>query len=230
MSSFDDGVVLAAGRGERMQPLTSTTPKALASTGTVTLLDEQLRRIRAHVGRIHVTVGYLGEQVAAHALGSGAASVVEVEERGNSWWLHGSLLASLDQPVLVLTCDNFFDIDLAAVRAEYDSLGRPACMVVPTVPEPETPGDFIVAEGSTVVQLTREPVSARYCSGMQVLNPAAILAAGAAADDFNVVWRRLIEKGMLHVSAVEPRRWFGVDTVAQLERFDAWLAEETRPT
>jgi choline kinase len=61
------GVILAAGLGSRLRPLTDTTPKCLLDVGGVALLDRQLRRLAAAgVTRSVVVVGYLGDQIAEH--------------------------------------------------------------------------------------------------------------------------------------------------------------------
>jgi choline kinase len=61
------GVILAAGLGSRLRPLTDSTPKCLLDVGGVTLLERQLRRLAAAgVKRSVVVVGYLGDQIGAH--------------------------------------------------------------------------------------------------------------------------------------------------------------------
>lgn len=61
------GVILAAGLGSRLRPLTDTTPKCLLDVGGATLLERQLRRLAAAgVRRSVVVVGYLADHIAAH--------------------------------------------------------------------------------------------------------------------------------------------------------------------
>jgi choline kinase len=61
------GIILAAGLGSRLRPLTDTTPKCLLDVGGVTLLERQLDRLAAAgVARSVVVVGYLEEQIAAY--------------------------------------------------------------------------------------------------------------------------------------------------------------------
>ncbi|HRC57133.1 MAG TPA: phosphocholine cytidylyltransferase family protein [Kofleriaceae bacterium] len=58
------GVILAAGLGSRLRPLTDTTPKCLLDVGGVTLLERQLHRlVAAGVRKSVVVVGYLQEQI-----------------------------------------------------------------------------------------------------------------------------------------------------------------------
>jgi choline kinase len=61
------GIILAAGLGSRLRPLTDTTPKCLLDVGGVTLLERQLQRLAAAgVKRSIVVVGYLADQIEAH--------------------------------------------------------------------------------------------------------------------------------------------------------------------
>jgi MurNAc alpha-1-phosphate uridylyltransferase len=60
-------MILAAGRGERMRPLTDSTPKPLISVAGSSMLDRTMERLVAHgVDNIVVNVHHLGEQIAAH--------------------------------------------------------------------------------------------------------------------------------------------------------------------
>lgn len=225
MRKFIHAVVLAAGRGERMLPLTLETPKALLSPdGDATLLQHQLRRLRPHTEYLHVTVGYLGPRVAAHAVESGADGVVAVAGHGNAWWIGNSPLALVDAPVLVSTCDNLMEVDLQRVHADYDRLGAPPCMVVPVPPEEGIDGDYILSDGPIVRALTRESVTDRYCSGLQVLRPTEILRVAGPVEDFRQVWQALMAVDGLLAGSVMPTRWIGVDDPAQLGACSEWLA------
>ena len=60
------GVVLAAGEGRRLRPLTEERPKPLCPVGDRPLLDHALDRVRPHVGAVAVNAHHLADQVAAH--------------------------------------------------------------------------------------------------------------------------------------------------------------------
>jgi MurNAc alpha-1-phosphate uridylyltransferase len=71
-------MILAAGRGERMRPLTDTLPKPLIPVAGAPMLDRALERLAAHgVRRIVVNVHHLGEQIAMHL--DGRACIVREE-------------------------------------------------------------------------------------------------------------------------------------------------------
>lgn len=229
MTVFPHAVVLAAGRGERMLPMTAQVPKPLMGADGHILLQEQLQRLGHAAARLHVTVGHLGALVAAAAVEYGADSVLHVGDRGNAWWLAGTLFAAVDAPVLVSTCDNFLDIDLTEVHRAYVRAGFPPCMLVPTAPRPGTPGDWIRADGMTVVGLDRDLPTERYASGLQVLNPRTVLEIAGPADDFGALWQRLISQRALRVADIAPRGFWAVDRLEDLDGFADWLASSALP-
>ncbi|GAA4599753.1 mannose-1-phosphate guanylyltransferase/MurNAc alpha-1-phosphate uridylyltransferase [Actinoplanes octamycinicus] len=73
------GVVLAAGEGQRLRPLTASVPKALCPVGNLPLLDHALRRLAglglSGPGQVGVNAAYLADQVVAHATGRAHLSV-----------------------------------------------------------------------------------------------------------------------------------------------------------
>ncbi len=128
-------VVLAAGEGRRLRPLTATTPKALCPIGNVTLLDLAVRRLAelgfAHRRRLAVNASYLGDQVVA-AVGERAHVSVEEHPLGTSGAL-GRLRGWIDgRGVLVCNTDAYLaGGDLTALLADWDGqttrmLGVPA--------------------------------------------------------------------------------------------------------
>lgn len=90
-------------------------------------------------------------------------------------------------------------------------------MVVPVKPVAGLEGDYIFHDNNRVTELNRSKPSDRYCSGIQLINPAAVNKYCTATEDFYSVWSQLIEKSMLYCSTVYPKKWFTVDTMAQLE-------------
>lgn len=128
-------LVLAAGRGERLRPLTDTTPKPLLEVGGRTLIDLALRRVAGvvDVGPAHVAVNahWLAEQVTAHVGDRAHLSVEQPQALGTAGavgqlrgWLAG-------RDVLVVNGDAFYDPepDLTAFVSEWDGR-RPRLLVV----------------------------------------------------------------------------------------------------
>ncbi|SCF00184.1 nucleotidyltransferase family protein [Micromonospora chokoriensis] len=144
-------VVLAAGEGTRLRPLTERVPKALCPVGNVPLLDRALARL-AGLGltgpdRVAVNACYLGDQVVAH-VGDRAHLSVEVGDPLGTAGGVANLRDWIDgRPVLVGNADAYLadptaapGPDVAALLADWDGhsvrlLGQPAA-------NPTAPGTF----------------------------------------------------------------------------------------
>lgn len=216
MSALRHALIMAAGRGTRMMPLTADIPKPMASLQGTTLIGRGVEALRHHIECIHITVGYKGALLGRHVLDLGVDSVLNVGDHGNAWWLYNTLMRFVQEPIVVLTCDNVVDLDLELLMQDHAALGEPACMVVPVRPVAGLEGDFIFHEDQVISALDRHTPSDSYCSGIQILNPGRINALTHRAEDFSDVWRQLMELRQLYCSRVYPKRWFAVDTVGQL--------------
>jgi NDP-sugar pyrophosphorylase family protein len=226
MSSIKTALIMAAGRGTRMAPLTDSIPKPMAPYGGTTLIANGIDRLAGALEHIYVTVGYKKAMLAQHVIEHGASGVFNTDGKGNAWWVYGTLLSQLDEPILVLTADNVVEIDIPRIYNEYRECGEPACMLVPVVPVPGLEGDFVFHENKIVRALSRNEVSSIYCSGIQVLNPKKVIACTNATEDFGGLWYQLIRQNRLMVSSVYPEKWISVDTVEQLTALNNSLANK----
>jgi NDP-sugar pyrophosphorylase family protein len=213
---FRHALIMAAGRGMRMSPLTNTIPKPMMPLGDSTLILRGINTICRNIPFLHITVGYKARMLAEHIIDEGIASILCTEGKGNAWWIFNTLLAYLDEPLVVLTCDNLVDLDLKKLYADYHDFGAPACMVVPVHPVQGLEGDYIFQQEHVVTALDRNRPAAFYCSGIQVLNPKQITELVAPTDDFGDAWKQLIGQRQLYCSRVIPERWFTIDTVETL--------------
>ena len=209
-------IIMAAGRGMRMAPLTDAIPKPMAPYDGTTLIARGISRLATRVEHIHVTVGYKKAMLAQHVIEHGASSVLNTEGKSNCWWLYNTLLSQLDEPMVVLTCDNVVELDLELLEENYSSLNSPACMLVPVRPVPGLEGDYVFHENHVVREISRLKKADIYCSGIQVLNPFRLNQITIEGDSFYDMWQQLINRRQLFVSSVYPKKWFAVDTIEQL--------------
>jgi NDP-sugar pyrophosphorylase family protein len=213
-------IIMAAGRGMRMMPLTASIPKPMASYKDSTLIADAIGRIHNDIENIHITVGYKGAELARHVIEQGVSSIFNTEGKGNAWWIFNTLLKNLNEPILVLTCDNVVELDIDLISNDYRSFNNPACMVVPVKPLQGLDGDFIFHDNNCVTELNRHKVSDIYCSGIQLLNPALINKLCKTENDFYAVWMQLITQRQLFSSNVYPKKWYAVDTLEQLDQIN----------
>ena len=133
----------------------------------------------------------------------------------------------MDEPVLVLTCDNVVHLDIERMAKDYHNLNEPACMVIPVSPVEGLDGDYIFHENNIVKELNRTKISSSYCSGIQVINPFKINKLISPKADFNDLWHKLISLEELKCSRVYPKTWYTIDTLEQLDKFtknpEGWL-------
>lgn len=210
------GIIMAAGRGMRMAPLTDAIPKPMAPYDGTTLIARGIERLAERLEHIHVTVGYKKAMLAQHVIELGASSVFNTEGHSNCWWIYNTLLSRLDEPIVVLTCDNVVELDFELLEENYLSLNSPACMLVPVRPIAGYDGDYVFHQNHVVKEISREKETDIYCSGIQVLNPYRVNQITRAGENFYDVWQQLIEQDALFVSSVYPKKWFAVDTIEQL--------------
>jgi NDP-sugar pyrophosphorylase family protein len=210
-------LILAAGRGNRMRPLSDIIPKAMAPFKGDTLIGNTLNYFKNGSFQIHVTVGYKSSILAQYLLTGGQVStLINTTGQDNAWWIFNSILSSFDKPILVLTCDNITELNLEFIENEYNKLNQPSCMIVPVKPIDSIAGDFILHNNGIVNSLERDKPSDCYCSGIQVINPQKINDLITSCDNFYDVWRQLIAINELKASNIYPNSWFSVDTLEQL--------------
>ncbi len=217
MSRINHALIMAAGRGQRMMPLTEELPKAMAPYDGTTLIERGISRISHRIAHIYVTVGYRKAMLAQHVIEHGARGVFNTDGQSNCWWIYNTLLKFLDEPVYVLTCDNVVDLDFELLEENYYDLKEPACMVVPVRPVHGLDGDYVFQRDHVVTEISRVREADIYCSGIQILNPRRLNETTREGENFYDVWQQLIAAEKLMVSSVYPKKWYAVDTVEQLQ-------------
>ncbi len=164
-------MVLAAGRGERMRPLTETTPKALVEVHGRSLLERHLDRLAAAgIDTVVINLGWLGERI-AERVGSGGEyglNVIYSPEGDNILETGGGIHRALPllgrDPFLVVNADVYTDMPLP--RAELAAADTGHLVLVPR-PAHREHGDFDLRDGRI-----RESGSAAYTfSGIAVYRP-----------------------------------------------------------
>jgi len=131
------GVVLAAGLGTRLRPLTTLRPKALCPVGDVTLLDHALSRSASHVGGLAVNAHHLAAQVVSHVGDRAHVQIEQPEPLGTAGAL-GRMRDWLDgRDVLVTNADTYLPDGLDTLVTGWDG-ERCRLLVTPA----DSDGDF----------------------------------------------------------------------------------------
>ena len=143
-------MILAAGRGERMRPLTDHTPKPLLKVGGKPLIIWHLERLaKAGFKDIVINHAHLGEQIEA-ALGNGATWGLSIKYSPEKTALEtaGGIASALsllgDKPFLVVNGDTFIEIDFAFLHLKINMMAH---LVLIDNPPQHLQGDFAIDAG-----------------------------------------------------------------------------------
>ncbi len=181
-------MILCAGRGERMRPLTDHTPKALLRVNDTPLIVRLITAlVRAGLRELVINLAHLGEQIAA-TLGDGAAHGVRIEYSREAVALEtaGGIAYALPllgtAPFIVVNADVYSDYDFSGLMAAARTLsaqGPLAHLVLVDNPPQHPQGDF----GLTGNQVLADAVVRHTFSGMGAYHPALFdgIARGARA-------------------------------------------------
>lgn len=149
-------MILAAGRGERMRPLTDHTPKPLLPVGGKPLIVWHIERLaQAGFRELVINHAHLGAQIEA-ALGDGSRYGVTIDysAEGEALETAGGIARALpllgDQPFLVVNGDVYCDYDFARLRAQPMD-GVVAHLVLVDNPPQHANGDFYL-DGERLVE------------------------------------------------------------------------------
>lgn len=165
-------MILAAGKGERMRPLTLTTPKPLIRVGGIPLIEYHLRALAgAGFTEIVINHAWLGQQIEDH-LGDGSRFGVSIRfsPEGEPLETGGGIFRALpllgDEAFVVVNGDIWTDYDFSALCRPLKGLAH---LVLVDNPEHHPDGDFILADGT--VHVGQTPADNLTYSGIAVLHP-----------------------------------------------------------
>lgn len=218
-------MILAAGKGERMRPLTLHTPKPLIPVAGMPLIEHHLRSLgRAGFTEVIINHAWLGQQIEDH-LGDGARFGLSIRysAEGEPLETGGGIFNALPligaAPFLVINGDIWTDFDPAVLRRPLEGLAH---LVLVDNPPHHPQGDFSLSQGRVVLAGD----SALTYSGIAVLHSALFEGCEPGAFKLAPLLRKAIARGQVsgeHHSGA----WVDVGTperLAQAER----LAEARR--
>ena len=163
-------MILAAGRGERMRPLTDHTPKPLLKVGGKPLIVWHLERLaKAGFKDIVINHAHLGEQIEA-TLGNGAPWGLSIKYSPEKTALEtaGGIANALpllgSEPFLVVNGDTFTEIDFAFLHLKINMLAH---LVLIDNPPQHLQGDFAIQDG----MLKNTGIQMLTFSGVGVYHP-----------------------------------------------------------
>lgn len=222
---IDHAMILAAGRGERLRPLTDRVPKPLLRVRGALLIEHHLHALaRAGFTRAVINLAWLGDRIEA-ALGDGAAYGLEIRysrETPGALDTGGGIRNALpllgEGPFAVINADVHSDYDYARLRRPLPEHADARLVLVPNPPQhPE--GDFGLDDGRVTMDVPPQdrPQDRRYTfAGIGSYRPRPFAGYGADRFGLAALLRPAIAAGRV-VGELHHGAWFDVGTPAVLE-------------
>ncbi len=220
-------MVLCAGRGERLRPLTDHTPKPLVDVGGETLLERHLRCLgRCGVTEVVINVSHLGTMIES-AIGDGSAhglNVIYSREPGVPLETAGGIAHALPllgpDPFMVLNGDIWTDYEFDRLRATIS----PTVVLVPNPPHHPN-GDFEFKAGLARRNPDKNPLT---YAGIAVFHPALFAGLGDEPAPLAPILFSLSANGALNAE-VHRGRWYDIGSTTRLQQARDAVAARDRP-
>jgi MurNAc alpha-1-phosphate uridylyltransferase len=217
-------MIMAAGMGKRMRPLTATQPKPLVRVLGKPLIDYALDRLEdAGVAKAVVNVHYLADALEAHLQDRGAPGVVISDEREALLETGGGLVKAKAQDMLPdpFFCCNADNIWLDGPRNAFADLSarwNPDEMdaLLLLVPHDNArnftgPGDFWMDGTGALKRRIPGRIAPFIYTGIQLISHRLLRDAPTGKFSTNILWNRAMEEGRLYGVAFTGH-WFEVGT------------------
>lgn len=234
----ETAMIMAAGLGKRMRPLTATRPKPLVEVAGRALIDHVFDRLRgAGVKRAVVNVHYFADILEAHLKARvKGIDVVVSDERKLLMETGGGIVQARDvigdKPFLVVNSDNLWvDGPIDAIRQLsqlWDDERMDALLLMVPLARANGhrgQGDFRLDAHGRIIERRKPGRMAPFVyTGVQILSPRVIKDWPEGAFSTNLFWNRAIAAGRAW-GAVHQGLWFDVGTPAAIGTTEATLAD-----
>jgi MurNAc alpha-1-phosphate uridylyltransferase len=225
-------MVLAAGRGERMRPLTDRLPKPLVAVAGKPLLDHVLDRLAAAgIERAVVNVHYLADQIERHLAGRQAPQIVISDERSMLLGTGGGVVKALaalgGQPFFHVNSDTIW-IDgvrpnLERLAEAFDPSSMDALLLLASATNSigyAGRGDYTMTADGRLRRRPEREVAPFVYAGAALLRPELFKGAPAGAFPLTELFDRAAEQGRLHGLRLEGV-WMHVGTPDAIAKAEA---------
>lgn len=218
-------MILAAGRGERMRPLTDSLPKPLLAAGGKPLIVHHIEKLkRAGISELVINHAWLGHKLVA-ALGDGSAFGVSIRWSAEESALEtaGGIVQALpllgSDPFLVINGDTWIDADYATLVSQPLGSDLAHLWLVPNPPQHPN-GDFSLQAGRV------QDAPALTFSGIGLYHPAAFAYLPSGARKLAPLLRDWMAQGRVGGSLLAGE-WRDIGTVERLRALDEQLLAGT---
>ncbi|MFC0103357.1 nucleotidyltransferase family protein [Sphingopyxis terrae] len=236
-ATIESAMVMAAGIGKRMRPLTATRPKPLVRVAGKPLIDHSLDRIEAAgIGHVVVNVHYLADALEAHLAKQKRSFTLAVsDERGELLETGGGMVKALPllkgDPILIVNSDNIWtdgpQDSIRNLARHWDGDRMDALLLVirqASATGHGGKGDFHMDPSGKLSRRKPGRVAPFVYTGIQLISPRLLVGAPDGPFSTNLLWDRAIAAGRLY-GLSHMGQWFDVGTPASIAPTEAALSE-----
>ena len=229
-------MVMAAGRGLRMRPLTETVPKPLVRLAGKPLIDHVLDRLaEAGIEDAVVNVHYLADLLVAHLAARTHPRIVISDERDALLDTGGGTKKALpllgNDPVLTFNSDSVWVEGLGAnlrnLMAAFDPERMDALLMIADAARTigyVGRGDFTMDPAGLLARRGESTTAPYMFAGVQIIKPGLFADGPDGAFSTNLIWDRLIDQGRLYGQRMGGT-WMHVGAPDDLAEAEAFLRD-----
>jgi len=237
LSKVPAAMIMGAGLGLRMRPLTDDRPKPLVTVGGKSLIDHSIDRLAAAgVNRVVVNVHYKADMLRAHLAKRHDVEIVFSDETGKLLDTGGGVVKAMphfDQaPFFIINSDSIWIENaapvLSSMLAEWDESRMDGLLLLADMKTAlgyEGTGDFALkSDGHLIRARDAKPGDGVFAyPGIQIAHPRMFAGAPEGAFSTNIMWDRAITGGRLFGTVMDGA-WIHVGTPQAREEAEATLA------
>jgi len=238
-AQVDTAMVLAAGYGQRMRPLTDTVPKPMVAFCGKTLIDQVLDRLAASgIQRAVVNGHYLADKLFDHlSARDRAPEIILSDERAELLDTGGGVVHALDKlgdkPFLTHNSDTVWreaneTRNISRLLAAWDDVTMDCLMLLANPKQAlgyDGAGDFVFDDGAgRLRRRTTSDTNARVFAGVSIVHPRLFDAAPKGAFSMNVIWDQAIANNRVFGITLDGT-WMHIGTPEALSAAQKWIAD-----
>jgi len=210
-------MILAAGYGKRMMPLTEDLPKPLLKVGKKSLIERNINSLLgAGYKEIVINVSYLGSMIKKHVLNIFPHNDISFSEESTPLGTGGGILNAInllgDEPFLLINADIFHKIELKDLKQDVEI----AHIVGVNNPAHNLNGDFSIDSGLVTI---KNNINKYTWSGVSVINPIIFQGLNIEDAPFDI-WKSIlvqyIKKNQV-TGELSDSTWIDTGTIDRLE-------------
>ena len=236
MPQIKTAMLLAAGLGTRMRPLSEKTPKPLIEVAGRTLIDRLIDKlVAAGFEKAVVNAHYLADQLEAHMKRHVDIEIAISDERDLLLETGGGVVKAApmlgNEPVLILNTDSCWldenDTTFTDLIDQFDEARMDALLLLARRDHSmgyDGQGDFFLDEEGRLVRRGDKPESPYAFAGAYIMNPCLVSDRKIEPFSANVYWNESLAKGRLYGAVMQPY-WMHVGDPQSRDKAEEFLYE-----